>query len=118
MPGCCLSSLTAATGLHFTAGYLKGVHTIKNRRRVLPFSASTALCPLEAPRRSSCREKNTKHPDSLNYFILKRTLQQAAVPLQAGFPERNSIYFLIRSLTPQQAAGNALTIAVQKLTAV
>jgi hypothetical protein len=24
MPGCCLPSLTAATALHFTAGYLKG----------------------------------------------------------------------------------------------
>jgi len=23
MPGCCLSSLTAATALHFTAGYFK-----------------------------------------------------------------------------------------------
>jgi hypothetical protein len=23
MPGCCLPSLTAATALHFTAGYLK-----------------------------------------------------------------------------------------------
>jgi hypothetical protein len=25
MPGCCLPSLTAATDLHFTAGYLKGL---------------------------------------------------------------------------------------------
>jgi hypothetical protein len=24
MPGCCLPGLTAATALHFTAGYLKG----------------------------------------------------------------------------------------------
>ena len=27
---------------------------------------------------------------------------------------RNSIYFLIRSLTPQQATGNALAVAVHK----
>jgi hypothetical protein len=33
--------------------------------------------------------------------------------LQGIFTERNSIYFLIRSLTPQQAAGNALAAAVQ-----
>ncbi len=26
---------------------------------------------------------------------------------------RNAVYFLIRSLTPQQAAGNALAVAVQ-----
>jgi hypothetical protein len=26
MPGCCLPSLTAATALHFTAGYLKLSH--------------------------------------------------------------------------------------------
>jgi hypothetical protein len=55
MPGCCLPSLTAATALHFT-------HLNKNRRRVLPFSAAIALCPLEAPGRSSCREKNTPTP--------------------------------------------------------
>jgi hypothetical protein len=28
----------------------------------LPFSAAIALCPLEAPGRSSCREKNTPTP--------------------------------------------------------
>jgi hypothetical protein len=38
----------------------------KNRRRVLPFSAAIALCPLEAPGRSSCREKNTPTPHLLN----------------------------------------------------
>jgi hypothetical protein len=41
MPGCCLPSLTAATALHFTAGYLK---------------------LSQAPGRSSCREKNTPTP--------------------------------------------------------
>jgi hypothetical protein len=61
MPGCCLPSLTAATTLHFTAGYLK-VLTNKNRRRVLPFSAAIALCLLEAAGLSSCREKNTPTP--------------------------------------------------------
>jgi hypothetical protein len=30
---------------------------------VLPFSEATALCPLEAPGRSSCRTKNTPTPE-------------------------------------------------------
>jgi hypothetical protein len=38
----------------------------KNRHRVLPFSAAIALCPLEAPGRSSCREKNTPTPQLFN----------------------------------------------------
>ncbi len=45
---------------------------------------------------------------------LKITLQQAAVPPLAGFPVRKFNRSVIRSLTPQQAAGNALAIAVQK----
>jgi len=44
---------------------------------------------------------------------LKITLQQAAVPPLAGFPVRNFNRSIIRSLTPQQAAGNALANAVQ-----
>ena len=47
-------------------------------------------------------------------FKLKITLQQAAVPPLAGFPVRNFYRSIIRSLTPQQAAGNALAIAVQQ----
>jgi len=35
---------------------------------------------------------------------------QAAVPPLAGFPVRNFNRSIIRSLTPQQAAGNALAI--------
>jgi hypothetical protein len=62
MPGCCLPSLTAATALHFTAGYLKNFHSNNNGHRVLPFSAAIALCPLEAQERSACREKNTPTP--------------------------------------------------------
>ena len=45
---------------------------------------------------------------------LKVPLQQAAVPPLAGFPLRNFNRSIIRSLTPQQAAGNALAIAVQR----
>jgi hypothetical protein len=62
MPGCCLPSLTAATALHFTAGYLK-----LSLGRVLPFSAAIALFPLEAPGRSSCREKNTPTPQVIKH---------------------------------------------------
>jgi hypothetical protein len=51
-------------------GFIKVVifilSSIKNRRRVLPFSAATALCPLETPGRSSCRKK--KSPQSLKYL--------------------------------------------------
>jgi hypothetical protein len=46
---------------------------------------------------------------------LKITLQQAAVPPLAGFPARNFNRSIIGSLTPQQAAGNALAIAVHPL---
>ncbi|MGD2272297.1 MAG: hypothetical protein PVI06_17990, partial [Desulfobacterales bacterium] len=42
----------------------------KNRRRVLPFSAAIALCPLEAPVRSSCREKNTPIPQIIRMSSL------------------------------------------------
>jgi hypothetical protein len=45
---------------------------------------------------------------------LKITLQQAAVPPLAGFPAKNFNRSIIRSLTPQQAAGNALAVAVQQ----
>ena len=45
---------------------------------------------------------------------LKIPLQQAAVPPLAGFPVRNFNRSIIRLLTPQQAAGNALAIAVQR----
>jgi hypothetical protein len=41
----------------------------------LPFSAAIALCPLEAPGRSSCREKNTPTPESID----KSTEQQKLV---------------------------------------
>jgi hypothetical protein len=43
---------------------------------------------------------------------LKITLQQAAVRLRR-IPRKESNRFKIRSLTPQQAAGNALAIAGQ-----
>jgi hypothetical protein len=63
MPGCCLPSLTAATALHFTAGYLKlSLQQEPTPCFALPFWAAIALCPLEAPGRSSCREKNTPIP--------------------------------------------------------
>jgi hypothetical protein len=39
----------------------------------LPFSAAIALCPLEAPGRSSCREKNTPTPQLSN--ILKKVFK-------------------------------------------
>jgi len=52
-------------------------------------------------------------PASIRIRKLKITLQQAAVPPLAGFPVRNFSRSIIRSLTPQQAAGNALAIAVQ-----
>jgi hypothetical protein len=52
--------------LHFTAGYLKLSLEQEPTHRVLPFSAAIALCPLEAPGRSSCREKNTPTPQILN----------------------------------------------------
>ena len=45
---------------------------------------------------------------------LKISLQQAEVPPLAGFPVRNFHQSISRSLTPQQATGNALAIAVQK----
>ena len=45
---------------------------------------------------------------------LKITLQQAAVPPLAGFSVRNFNRSIIRSLTPQQAAGIALAIADQE----
>jgi hypothetical protein len=45
---------------------------------------------------------------------IEDSLQQAAVPPLAGFPVRNFNRSIIRSLTPEQAAGNALAIADQK----
>jgi hypothetical protein len=69
MPDCCLPSLIAATALHFTAGYLK-LSLQQEPRRVLPFSAAIALCPLEAPGLSSCREKNTPTPQLSNTELL------------------------------------------------
>jgi hypothetical protein len=45
---------------------------------------------------------------------LKITLQQAAVPPLAGFPVGDFNRSIIGSLTPHQAAGNALAIAVQR----
>jgi len=45
----------------------------------------------------------------------ENSLQQAAVPPLAGFPVRNFNRSIIRSLTPQPAAGNALAVAVQGL---
>jgi hypothetical protein len=35
----------------------------------LPFLAAIALCPLEAPRRSSCCEKNTPPPELINFLL-------------------------------------------------
>jgi hypothetical protein len=57
MPGCCLPSLTAATALHFTAGYLK----LSLKQKLTPcfaFLGGNSFCPLEAPGRSSCRAVN------------------------------------------------------------
>jgi hypothetical protein len=61
MPGCCLPSLTAATALHFTAGYLK-LSLQQEPTPCFAFLGGNALCPLVAPGRSSCREKNTPTP--------------------------------------------------------
>jgi len=44
---------------------------------------------------------------------LKITLQQAGVPPLAGFPVGNFNLSIIRSLTPQQAAGDTLAIEVE-----
>jgi hypothetical protein len=58
MPGCCLPSLTAATALHFTAGYLK----FSLRQEPTPcfaFLGGNNPCPLKTPGQSSCRAKTT-----------------------------------------------------------
>ena len=47
------------------------------------------------------------------YELLKITLRQAAVRLRR-IPRMEFNQSIIRSLTPQQAAGNALAIAVKK----
>jgi hypothetical protein len=60
MPGCGLPRPTAASALHLTAGDLKR-SLQQEPTPCFAFSAAIALCPLEAPGRSSCREK--KHPD-------------------------------------------------------
>jgi hypothetical protein len=57
-------------------------------------------------------------------FMIEAYPAASCSPASAGFTGRNSIHFLIRSLTPQQdfdefsrvAAGDALAVAVQSST--
>jgi hypothetical protein len=49
---------------------------------------------------------------ALNVNYLTRALKIPCSKLQGIFPVRNLNRSIIRSLTPQQAAGNALAIAV------
>jgi hypothetical protein len=44
---------------------------------------------------------------------LKKLLRNLAASSEQSSTVRNSVYFLIRSLTPTQATGNALPVAVQ-----
>jgi hypothetical protein len=48
--------------------------------------------------------------------LLKRAKQQLKIPAAScreSSTVRNAVFFMIRSLTPPQAAGNALAFAVQ-----
>jgi hypothetical protein len=57
MPGCCLPSLTAATGLHFTAGYLK-LSLQQEPTPCFAFLGGNNPLPIRSTVRSSCREVN------------------------------------------------------------
>ncbi len=54
------------------------IHCPKNQQRLLPFPAAVANCLLEAPGRSSCREKNTPTPDVFKIIFLEPTLKNEA----------------------------------------
>ena len=47
------------------------------------------------------------------HMVVYRELKNPAASCRESSTVRNSVNFLIRSLTPQQAAGNALAFAVQ-----
>jgi hypothetical protein len=71
MPGCCLPSLTAATALHFTAGYLK----LSLQQKPTPcfaFLGGNSPLPIRGTEAIilSCK----KHPDpSIKLSILNKT---------------------------------------------
>jgi hypothetical protein len=61
MPGYCLPGLTAAT-TYILLPATDNILCPKNQQRLLPIQAAVTNCSLEAPGRSSWREKNTLTP--------------------------------------------------------
>jgi hypothetical protein len=69
MPGCCLPSLTAATALHFTAGYLK-LSLQQEPTPCIAFLGGNSLLPIRSTGAIILLCK--KHPDpSTNYTLGK-----------------------------------------------